>query len=132
MNTVNTVVPSTLPRIEFTKTGKTAYRQMMATIRKSRLFTFQLTLELSEYIALHLKAGYSMIETFDVRYDNNIFITVFCAGGVFYIDDVTMVGMIIGVRPVLVWMKKKDGYDYLIVHVLAGWAFQTIPSEETV
>ncbi len=132
MNTVFSESTAAQPRIQFTKAGKKAFLQANASQGKSRLFFPCLAGELSEYIARHLETGRSLIEAFDVRYTDGIFLTVYCSGGVFFIDDVTNLGVIIKAAPVLVWKKVKRGIDYVIAHVLVGWSFLIDPSEQTV
>ena len=115
--------------IGFTKAGLLSFDRLNAKLGKKFIRFYQMKRELAEYIERHIDAGCGMDAEFDVLYDDGIMLTVYLSGGIYYIKEVTDIGVVTAIRAVMVWERFKRGCSVLVRQTLACWACVTAPKE---
>ena len=114
-------------RIELSKSGRRAFNRLNARLGKAYIRFFQLERDLAEYIERHIDAGISLDAEFDVRYKDGVVLTIFRSSGIYYITEVTDIGVVIAAKAILVWQRFKRGCNLLVRQALAGWYNITAP-----
>ena len=61
-----------------------------------------------------------------------IVLTIFRSSGIYYITEVTDIGVVIAARAILVWRRFKCGCSYLVHQALVGWYNVTAPADAPV
>ena len=107
-------------RIELSKSGRRAFNRLNAKLGQAYIRFFQLERDLAEYIERHIDAGISLDAEFDVRYEDGVVLTIFRSSGIYYITEVTDIGVVIAAKAILVWQRFKRGYNLLVRQALAG------------
>ena len=108
-------------RIELSKSGRRAFNRLNAKLGQAYIRFFQLERDLAEYIERHIDAGISLDAEFDVRYEDGVVLTIFRSSGIYYITEVTDIGVVIAAKAILVWQRFKRGCNLLVRQALAGW-----------
>ena len=119
-------------RIELSKSGRRAFNRLNAKLGQAYIRFFQLELDLAEYIERHVDAGISLDAEFDVRYEDGVVLTIFRSSGIYYITEVTDIGVVIAAKAILVWQRFKRGCNLLVRQALAGWYNITAPADSPV
>ena len=119
-------------RIELSKSGRRAFNRLNAKLGQAYIRFFQLERDLAEYIERHIDAGISLDAEFDVRYEDGVVLTIFRSSGIYYITEVTDIGVVIAAKAILVWQRFKRGYNLLVRQALAGWYNITAPADAPV
>ena len=119
-------------RIELSKSGRRAFNRMNAKLGQAYIRFFQLERDLAEYIERHVDAGISLDAEFDVRYEDGVVLTIFRSSGIYYITEVTDIGVVIAAKAILVWQRFKRGCNLLVRQALAGWYNITAPADAPV
>ena len=119
-------------RIELSKSGRRAFNRLNAKLGQAYIRFFQLERDLAEYIERHIDAGISLDAEFDVRYENGVVLTIFRSSGIYYITEVTDIGVVIAAKAILVWQRFKRGCNLLVRQALAGWYNITVPADSPV
>ena len=119
-------------RIEFSKSGRRAFNRLNAKLGQAYIRFFQLERDLAEYIERHIDAGISLDAEFDVRYEDGVVLTIFRSSGIYYITEVTDIGVVIAAKAILVWQRFKRGCNLLVRQALAGWYNITAPANAPV
>ena len=119
-------------RIELAKSGRRAFNRLNAKLGQAYIRFFQLELDLAEYIERHVDAGISLDAEFDVRYEDGVVLTIFRSSGIYYITEVTDIGVVIAAKAILVWQRFKRGSNLLVRQALAGWYNITAPADAPV
>ena len=119
-------------RIELSKSGRRAFNRLNAKLGQAYIRFFQLERDLAEYIERHIDAGISLDAEFDVRYEDGVVLTIFRSSGIYYITEVTDIGVVIAAKAILVWQRFKRGCSFLVRQVLVGWYNVTVPAEAPV
>ena len=119
-------------RIELSKSGRRAFNRLNAKLGQAYIRFFQLERDLAEYIERHIDAGISLDAEFDVRYEDGIVLTIFRSSGIYYITEVTDIGVVIAAKAILVWQRFKRGCNLLVRQALAGWYNITVPADSPV
>ena len=114
-------------RIDFTKAGRREFNRVNAKLGKAYIRFFMMERDLAEYIERHIDGGNPLIAEFDVRYEGDIVLTIYCSGGIYYIKGVSNIGTVIGFTAIMLWQRFKQGCDYRFRQVLSGWCHRTIP-----
>ena len=114
-------------RIELSKSGRRAFNRLNAKLGQAYIRFFQLERDLAEYIERHIDAGISLDAEFDVRYEDGVVLTIFRSSGIYYITEVTDIGVVIAAKAILVWQRFKRGCSLLVRQALAGWYNITAP-----
>ena len=114
-------------RIELSKSGRRAFNRLNAKLGQAYIRFFQLERDLAEYIERHIDAGISLDAEFDVRYEDGVVLTIFRSSGIYYITEVTDIGVVIAAKAILVWQRFKRGCNLLVRQALAGWYNITAP-----
>ena len=114
-------------RIELSKSGRRAFNRLNAKLGQAYIRLFQLERDLAEYIERHIDAGISLDAEFDVRYEDGVVLTIFRSSGIYYITEVTDIGVVIAAKAILVWQRFKRGCSLLVRQALAGWYNITAP-----
>ena len=114
-------------RIELSKSGRRAFNRLNAKLGQAYIRFFQLEHDLAEYIERHIDAGISLDAEFDVRYEDGVVLTIFRSSGIYYITEVTDIGVVIAAKAILVWQRFKRGCSLLVRQALAGWYNITAP-----
>ena len=115
-------------RIELSKSGRRAFNRLNAKLGQAYIRFFQLERDLAEYIERHIDAGISLDAEFDVRYEDGVVLTIFRSSGIYYITEVTDIGVVIAAKAILVWQRFKRGCSLLVRQALAGWYNITAPA----
>ena len=115
-------------RIELSKSGRRTFNRLNAKLGQAYIRFFQLERDLAEYIERHIDAGISLDAEFDVRYENGVVLTIFRSSGIYYITEVTDIGVVIAAKAILVWQRFKRGCNLLVRQALAGWYSITVPA----
>ena len=115
-------------RIELSKSGRRAFNRLNAKLGQAYIRFFQLERDLAEYIERHIDAGISLDAEFDVRYEDGVVLTIFRSSGIYYITEVTDIGVVIAAKAILVWQRFKRGCNLLVRQALAGWYNITAPA----
>ncbi len=115
-------------RIELSKSGRRAFNRLNAKLGQAYIRFFQLERDLAEYIERHIDAGISLDAEFDVRYEDGVVLTIFRSSGIYYITEVTDIGVVIAAKAILVWQRFKRGCNLLVRQALAGWYSITVPA----
>ena len=118
-------------RIDITKSGSNEFNHLNALLGRAYIRLFQLKRDLAEYIEHHIESGNPLTAEFDVLYEDNICLTIFCSDGTYYIKGVSLLGKIVAIKAVLLWARVKHGCDYLLRQVLAGWRWVRAKAEPT-
>ena len=119
-------------RIELSKSGRRAFNRLNAKLGQAYIRFFQLERDLAEYIERHIDAGISLDAEFDVRYEDGVVLTIFRSSGIYYITEVTDIGVVIAAKAILVWQRFKRGCNLLVRQALAGWYNITVPADSPV
>ena len=119
-------------RIELSKSGRRAFNRLNARLGQAYIRFFQLERDLAEYIERHIDAGISLDAEFDVRYEDGVVLTIFRSSGIYYITEVTDIGVVIAAKAILVWQRFKRGCNLLVRQALAGWYNITAPADAPV
>ncbi len=119
-------------RIELSKSGRRAFNRLNAKLGQAYIRFFQLERDLAEYIERHIDAGISLDAEFDVRYEDGVVLTIFRSSGIYYITEVTDIGVVIAAKAILVWQRFKRGCNLLVRQALAGWYNITAPADAPV
>ena len=119
-------------RIELSKSGRRAFNRLNAKLGQAYIRFFQLERDLAEYIERHIDAGISLDAEFDVRYEDGVVLTIFRSSGIYYITEVTDIGVVIAARAILVWQRFKRGCSLLVRQALVGWYNVTVPADTSV
>lgn len=119
-------------RIELSKSGRRAFNRLNAKLGQAYIRFFQLERDLAEYIERHIDAGISLDAEFDVRYEDGVVLTIFRSSGIYYITEVTDIGVVIAAKAILVWQRFKRGCSLLVRQALAGWYNITAPADAPV
>ena len=119
-------------RIELSKSGRRAFNRLNAKLGQAYIRFFQLERDLAEYIERHIDAGISLDAEFDVRYEDGVVLTIFRSSGIYYITEVTDIGVVIAAKAILVWQRFKRGCNLLVRQALAGWYNITAPADALV
>ena len=119
-------------RIELSKSGRRAFNRLNAKLGQAYIRFFQLERDLAEYIERHIDAGISLDAEFDVRYEDGVVLTIFRSSGIYYITEVTDIGVVIAAKAILVWQRFKRGCNLLVHQALAGWYNITAPADALV
>ena len=119
-------------RIELSKSGRRAFNRLNAKLGPAYIRFFQLERDLAEYIERHIDAGISLDAEFDVRYEDGVVLTIFRSSGIYYITEVTDIGVVIAAKAILVWQRFKRGCNLLVRQALAGWYNITAPADAPV
>ena len=119
-------------RIELSKSGRRAFNRLNAKLGQAYIRFFQLERDLAEYIERHIDAGISLDAEFDVRYEDGVVLTIFRSSGIYYITEVTDIGVVIAAKAILVWQRFKRGCNLLVRQALAGWYNITAPANAPV
>ena len=119
-------------RIELSKSGRRAFNRLNAKLGQAYIRFFQLERDLAEYIERHIDAGISLDAEFDVRYKDGVVLTIFRSSGIYYITEVTDIGVVIAAKAILVWQRFKRGCNLLVRQALAGWYNITAPADAPV
>ena len=119
-------------RIELSKSGRRAFNRLNAKLGQAYIRFFQLERDLAEYIERHIDADISLDAEFDVRYEDGVVLTIFRSSGIYYITEVTDIGVVIAAKAILVWQRFKRGCNLLVRQALAGWYNITAPADSLV
>ena len=119
-------------RIELSKSGRRTFNRLNAKLGQAYIRFFQLERDLAEYIERHIDAGISLDAEFDVRYEDGVVLTIFRSSGIYYITEVTDIGVVIAAKAILVWQRFKRGCNLLVRQALAGWYNITVPADSPV
>ena len=119
-------------RIELSKSGRRAFNRLNAKLGQAYIRFFQLERDLAEYIERHIDVGISLDAEFDVRYEDGVVLTIFRSSGIYYITEVTDIGVVIAAKAILVWQRFKRGCNLLVRQALAGWYNITVPADSPV
>ena len=119
-------------RIELSKSGRRAFNRLNTKLGQAYIRFFQLERDLAEYIERHIDAGISLDAEFDVRYEDGVVLTIFRSSGIYYITEVTDIGVVIAAKAILVWQRFKRGCNLLVRQALAGWYNITAPADAPV
>ena len=119
-------------RIELSKSGRRAFNRLNAKLGQAYIRFFQMERDLAEYIERHIDAGISLDAEFDVRYEDGVVLTIFRSSGIYYITEVTDIGVVIAAKAILVWQRFKRGCNLLVRQALAGWYNITVPADSPV
>ena len=119
-------------RIELSKSGRRAFNRLNAKLGQAYIRFFQLERDLAEYIERHIDADISLDAEFDVRYEDGVVLTIFRSSGIYYITEVTDIGVVIAAKAILVWQRFKRGCNLLVRQALAGWYNITAPADALV
>ena len=119
-------------RIELSKSGRRAFNRLNAKLGQAYIRFFQLERDLAEYIERHIDAGISLDAEFDVRYEDGVVLTIVRSSGIYYITEVTDIGVVIAAKAILVWQRFKRGCNLLVRQALAGWYNITAPADALV
>ena len=119
-------------RIELSKSGRRTFNRLNAKLGQAYIRFFQLERDLAEYIERHIDAGISLDAEFDVRYEDGVVLTIFRSSGIYYITEVTDIGVVIAAKAILVWQRFKRGCNLLVRQALAGWYNITAPADAPV
>ena len=119
-------------RIELSKSGRRAFNRLNAKLGQAYIHFFQLERDLAEYIERHIDAGISLDAEFDLRYEDGVVLTIFRSSGIYYITEVTDIGVVIAAKAILVWQRFKRGCNLLVRQALAGWYNITAPADALV
>ena len=119
-------------RIELSKSGRRAFNRLNAKLGQAYIRFFQLERDLAEYIERHIDAGIPLDAEFDVRYEDGVVLTIFRSSGIYYITEVTDIGVVIAAKAILVWQRFKRGCNLLVRQALAGWYNITAPADAPV
>ena len=119
-------------RIELSKSGRRAFNRLNAKLGQAYIRFFQLERDLAEYIERHIDAGISLDAEFDVRYEDGVVLTIFRSSGIYYITEVTDIGVVIAAKAILVWQRFKRSCNLLVRQALAGWYNITAPADAPV
>ena len=119
-------------RIELSKSGRRAFNRLNAKLGQAYIRFFQLERDLAEYIERHIDAGISLDAEFDVRYEDGVVLTIFRSSGIYYITEVTDIGVVIAAKAILVWQRFKRDCNLLVRQALAGWYNITAPADAPV
>ena len=119
-------------RIELSKSGRRAFNRLNAKLGQAYIRFFQLERDLAEYIERHIDVGISLDAEFDVRYEDGVVLTIFRSSGIYYITEVTDIGVVIAAKAILVWQRFKRGCSLLVRQALAGWYNITAPADAPV
>ena len=118
-------------RIDFSKSGRRDLRKVNNGLGKAAIPAPVLMKELAEYIEHRINSDDPMLEAFDVRYEDGVYLTVCCSGGIYYITWMTNIGTVIAAQAILIWTRVKHGCDYLLRRVLVGWRCITAGMKST-
>ena len=67
-----------------------------------------------------------------MRYEDGVVLTIFRSSGIYYITEVTDIGVVIAAKAILVWQRFKRGCNLLVRQALAGWYNITAPADSPV
>ena len=115
-------------RIGLTRAGRHSLRQLYSRQSQPAVSFGKIRRDLAEYIERHIDAGDPLISEFDVRYEDGLLLTVYLSHGVYFIKEVSAIGVAIAHKAIWIWQRIKLGCDYAACLVLSGWYFITAPS----
>ena len=115
-------------RIGLTRAGRHSLRQLNSRQGHPAVSFGRIRRDLAEYIERHIDAGDPLISEFDVRYEDGLLLTVYLSHGVYFIKEVSAIGVAIAHKAIWIWQRIKLGCDYAACLVLSGWYFITAPS----